>query len=568
MTAQEILQLIQSLIWLLAGVGVFIVGMNFMGDALEKCAGNGMKRLLEKISNNRFSGVGIGAGVTAIIQSSSATSVMVIGLVNAGVMTLMQATPIIMGANIGTTITAWMVSLTQISSDMLTVLKPDFFSPVLIAIGAFRILFGKKGSDDLIGNFCIGVGFIFIGLEFMSGAVSPYADSPIFSDAFRAIGGNPILGILVGAVVTGIIQSSAASVSILQTLALAGAVPRASGFYITLGQNIGTCVTAMISATGTSRTAKRAACIHLLFNVAGAVMFGVLIFAASFAVPQFFNDMLTPVEISIFHTIFNVSCTLVLYPFGDLLVKLSGALVPEKTVAEGAQTAEDKVNIEEQRLRRHLDERILESPAIALAATRSEVVNLGRVVAVNISDACSALESGDEKLIQDVHDREKLIDHMTGLLTNYLIKIDQLSLSERQKFEVTRMLNTLTDMERVGDHAENIVEKAKYIFDNGVHFTEKGIRDLQKIGQQAQASFSLSINALEDNSIDEVIDTKRSEDVVDTMEREMREHHMQRLSEGKCSTSAGVAFLDVIGDLERISDHADNIAGYVKSMLQ
>ena len=529
-----------------------------MGEGLQVGAGNRISGFLDIVTKNRFMAVVLGAAITALVQSSSATTVMVVGFVNAGIMNLSQAVGIIMGANIGTTITAWMVSLTQISSDMLTVLKPDFFAPVLIAIGAFRILFGKKGSDDLIGNFCIGVGFIFIGLEFMSGAVSPYADSPIFSDAFRAIGGNPILGILVGAVVTGIIQSSAASVSILQTLALAGAVPRASGFYITLGQNIGTCVTAVISATGTSRTAKRAACIHLLFNVAGAVMFGVLIFAASFAVPQFFNGMLTPVEISIFHTIFNVCCTLALYPFGDLLVKLSGAFVPEKTVAEGAQTAEDKVNIEEQRLRRHLDERILESPAIALAATQSEVVNLGRVVAVNINDACGALESGDEKLI----------DHMTGLLTNYLIKIDQLSLSERQKFEVTRMLNTLTDMERVGDHAENIVEKAKYIFDNGVHFTEKGIQDLQKIGQQAQASFSLSINALEDNSIDEVIDTKRSEDIVDRMEREMREHHMQRLSEGKCSTSAGVAFLDVIGDLERISDHADNIAGYVKSMLQ
>lgn len=559
---------VASLFRLLGGLGMFLYGMSVMSDGMQKAAGNRISGFLDIVTKNRFMAVVLGAAITALVQSSSATTVMVVGFVNAGIMNLSQAVGIIMGANIGTTITAWMVSLTQISSDMLTVLKPDFFAPVLIAIGAFRILFGKKGSDDLIGNFCIGVGFIFIGLEFMSGAVSPYADSPIFSDAFRAIGGNPILGILVGAVVTGIIQSSAASVSILQTLALAGAVPRASGFYITLGQNIGTCVTAMISATGTSRTAKRAACIHLLFNVAGAVMFGVLIFAASFAVPQFFNGMLTPVEISIFHTIFNVCCTLVLYPFGDLLVKLSGAFVPEKTVAEGAQTAEDKVNIEEQRLRRHLDERILESPAIALAATRSEVVNLGRVVAVNISVACSALENGDEKLIQDVHDREKLIDHMTGLLTNYLIKIDQLSLSERQKFEVTRMLNTLTDMERVGDHAENIVEKAKYIFDNGVHFTEKGIQDLQKIGQQAQSSFSLSIDALEDSSIDEVIDTKRSEDVVDMMEREMREHHMQRLSEGKCSTSAGVAFLDVIGDLERISDHADNIAGYVKSMLQ
>ena len=559
---------IASFFRLLGGLGMFLYGMSVMSDGMQKAAGNRISGFLDIVTKNRFMAVVLGAAITALVQSSSATTVMVVGFVNAGIMNLSQAVGIIMGANIGTTITAWMVSLTQISSDMLTVLKPDFFAPVLIAIGAFRLLFGKKGNDDLLGNFCIGVGFIFIGLEFMSGAVSPYADSPIFSDAFRAIGGNPVLGILVGAIVTGVIQSSAASVSILQTLALAGAVPRASGFYITLGQNIGTCVTAMISATGTSRTAKRAACIHLLFNVAGAVMFGVLIFAASFAVPSFFNGLLSPVEISILHTIFNVSCTLVLYPFGDFLVKLSGILVKEPSAKDGAQSAEDKLNIEEQRLRRHLDERILESPAIALSATRSEIVNLGRVVAVNINDACNALESGEEKLIQDVYDREKLIDHMTGLLTNYLIKIDKLSLSDRQKFEVTRMLNTLTDMERVGDHAENIAEKAKYIYQNHVAFTESGIHDLQKIGQKAQESFSLSINALEDNSIDEVIDTKRSEDVVDRMEREMREHHMQRLSEGKCNTSAGVVFLDVISNLERISDHADNIAGYVKSMLQ
>ena len=231
---------VASLFRLLGGLGMFLYGMSVMSDGMQKAAGNRISGFLDIVTKNRFMAVVLGAAITALVQSSSATTVMVVGFVNAGIMNLSQAVGIIMGANIGTTITAWMVSLTQISSDMLTVLKPDFFAPVLIAIGAFRILFGKKGSDDLIGNFCIGVGFIFIGLEFMSGAVSPYADSPIFSDAFRAIGGNPILGILVGAVVTGIIQSSAASVSILQTLALAGAVPRASGFYITLGQNIGT----------------------------------------------------------------------------------------------------------------------------------------------------------------------------------------------------------------------------------------------------------------------------------------------------------------------------------------
>lgn len=557
---------VASFLRLMGGLGMFLYGMSVMSDGMQKAAGNRISGFLDIVTKNRVMAVLLGAAITALVQSSSATTVMVVGFVNAGIMNLSQAVGLIMGANIGTTITAWMVSLTQISSDMLTVLKPDFFAPALIAIGAFRILFGKNGNNDLAGSFCIGVGFIFIGLEFMSGAVSPYADSPIFSDAFRAIGGNPILGILVGAIVTGIIQSSAASVSILQTLALAGAVPRASGFYITLGQNIGTCVTAMISATGTTRTAKRAACIHLLFNVAGAVLFGVLIFAASFVKPAFFNGLLSPVEISIFHTIFNVSCTLILFPFADLLVKLSGVFVPESSDPSG-MSAEDKVNAEEKRLRQHLDNRILESPAIALSATKGEIVNLGRVVSTNIHDACAALESGDEQLIQSVYEREKLIDHMTGLLTDYLIKIDQLSLNDRQKFEVTRMLNTLTDVERVGDHAENIVDKAKYAFENKVGLTDTGIRDLRQIGQKAQESFKLSLDALESGSIDKVIDTKRNEDMVDMMEREMREHHMLRLSEGKCNTSAGVVFLDVIGDLERISDHADNIAGYVKSMM-
>ena len=558
---------LSSIFSLFGGLGMFLYGMTVMSDGMQKAAGSRMSKFLDMVTGNRIMAVLLGAGITALIQSSSATTVMVVGFVNAGIMNLSQAVGIIMGANIGTTITAWMVSLTQISSDMLTVLKPDFFAPILVGIGAFRILFGKKGTDDLLGDFCIGVGFIFIGLGFMSGAVSPYADSPVFSEAFKAIGGNPVLGILVGAIVTGIIQSSAASVSILQTLALAGAVPRASGFYITLGQNIGTCVTAMISSTGTTRTAKRAAVIHLLFNVSGAILFGAIIFAGTFFASDFMTGKLTPVEISVFHTIFNTICTLVLFPLGDFLVELSGVIVPEEKKEDGEETVEDKLNQEAQRLRRHLDERILESPAIALSAAKSEVVNLGRVVAVNINAACNAITDRDENMIQNVYDREKIIDHMTKLLTDYLIKIDKLSLSDKQKLQVTTMLNALTDIERAGDHAENIAEKAKYAHENDTEFTDYGIADLERISGKAQESFSLSLNAFEDESIDEMVDTAKAEDQVDAMEREMRHNHMMRLSMGECTTDAGVVFLDIIGDLERISDHADNIAAYVKQLL-
>ncbi|ETP71209.1 Na/Pi-cotransporter [Lachnospiraceae bacterium JC7] len=558
---------LSSMFSLFGGLGMFLYGMTVMSDGMQKAAGSRMSRFLDMVTGNRIMAVILGAGITALIQSSSATTVMVVGFVNAGIMNLSQAVGIIMGANIGTTITAWMVSLTQISSDMLTVLKPDFFAPVLVGFGAFRILFGKKGTDDLLGDFCIGVGFIFIGLGFMSGAVAPYADSPIFSKAFRTIGGNPVLGILVGAVVTGIIQSSAASVSILQTLALAGAVPRASGFYITLGQNIGTCITAMISSTGTTRTARRAAVIHLLFNVSGAILFGAVIFIGTFFVPDFMTGKLTPVEISVFHTIFNTLCTLVLFPLGDFLVNLSGAIVPEEKKEESDETVEDKLNQEAQRLRRHLDERMLESPAIALAAAKSEVVNLGRVVAVNINAACNAITDDGENMIQNVYDREKIIDHMTNLLTDYLIKIDKLSLSDKQKLQVTIMLNALTDIERAGDHAENIAEKAKYAHDKKTEFTDYGLADLDRISSKAQESFSLSLNAFEDGSIDEMVDTAKAEDQVDAMEREMRQNHMMRLSMGECTTDAGVVFLDIIGDLERISDHADNIAGYVKQLI-
>lgn len=558
---------LSSLFSLFGGLGMFLYGMTVMSDGMQKAASSKMSKFLNIVTENRIMAVILGAGITALVQSSSATTVMVVGFVNAGILNLSQSVGIIMGANIGTTITAWMVSLTQVSGSALSIFKPEFFAPLLVGFGSFRLLFGKKGNDDLLADFCVGVGLIFIGLEFMSSAVSPYANSPIFSRAFQIMGGNPILGILAGAVVTGLIQSSAASVSILQTLALSGAVPRVAGFYITLGQNIGTCVTAMISSAGASRTAKRAAMIHLLFNVTGAVLFGILIFLMSLPFTNFFQGRLSPVEISLFHTIFNISCTIVLYPFADLLVALSGKLVLEtKKDKEEAENPNHYTEVEKS-LIQHLDLRILESPAIAIAAAKSEVVNMARITEENIHHATDILLEEKTEEIPEIFKQEKVIDNMQKLLTEYLIHIGNLSLNEMQKLEVNNMFNTITDIERAGDHAENIAEQAKFAEEHAISFSEIGQDDIRKISKTVVESFHASIEAFEKNDLDMVVKTAHLEDQVDEMEEDMRETHIERLNSGACAPQAGVVFLDVISDLERISDHADNIAGYVKAMI-
>ena len=558
---------LSSLFSLFGGLGMFLYGMTVMSDGMQKAASSKMSKFLNIVTENRVMAVILGAGITALVQSSSATTVMVVGFVNAGILNLSQSVGIIMGANIGTTITAWRVSLTQVSGSALSIFKPEFFAPLLVGFGSFRLLFGKKGNDDLLADFCVGVGLIFIGLEFMSSAVSPYANSPIFSRAFQIMGGNPILGILAGAVVTGLIQSSAASVSILQTLALSGAVPRAAGFYITLGQNIGTCVTAMISSAGASRTAKRAAMIHLLFNVTGAVLFGILIFLMSLPFTNFFQGRLSPVEISLFHTIFNISCTIVLYPFADLLVALSGKLVLEtKKDKEEAENPNHYTEVEKS-LIQHLDLRILESPAIAIAAAKSEVVNMARITEENIHHATDILLEEKTEEIPEIFKQEKVIDNMQKLLTEYLIHIGNLSLNEMQKLEVNNMFNTITDIERAGDHAENIAEQAQFAEEHAISFSEIGQDDIRKISKTVVESFHASIEAFEKNDLDMVVKTAHLEDQVDEMEEDMRETHIERLNSGACAPQAGVVFLDVISDLERISDHADNIAGYVKAMI-
>lgn len=550
---------ISSLFSFIGGLGMFLYGMNIMADGMQKTAGSKMSQFLGMLTNNRLMAVLLGALITAIIQSSGATTVMVVGFVSAGVLNLTQAVGVIMGANIGTTITAWIVSMNQLG-DAFAVFQPAFFAPLLIGIGAIFMLFGKKQRMKTAGEILVGLGLLFIGLDFMSSSISPYTDAPVFSEAFRLLGSNPLLGMIIGALVTALLQSSSASVGILQTLAMNGVVTTNAAIFITLGQNIGSCVTAMISSIGGSRTAKRAAVIHLTFNVMVAVIFGVISFILFSLHPVLAAHNITSVQISIFHTIFNLTNTALLFPFANQLVKLSGVFVPE-------DKKEPAVTDEESETMKHLDERIFESPAFAVETAAMEVVHMGQITMENVRRAMDAVLTKNANEVEDVYKTEQTINNMEKMLTEYLVKVNNLSLTERQKLVVNDLFYSINDIERVGDHAENLAEQAEYMVQHNISFSETGESDLHVICETAFNSFKHSINARQKGDMDDVRKVSQYEDEVDTLEEELREKHIERLSAGKCDPSAGVVFLDLISNLERISDHAYNLAGYVKDEM-
>ncbi len=554
---------VSNLFGFAGGLGMFLYGMRIMGDGMQKTAGSKMSHFLGMVTNNRFLGVVLGALITAILHSSAATTVMVVGFVNAGILNLTQAVGVIMGANIGTTITAWMVSLNQLG-DAFSVLQPSFFAPLCIGIGSFMIVFSKKQNMNLIGEIVSGVGLLFVGLEFMSGSIAPYTDAPIFAQAFAIMGRNPILGILTGALVTAVIQSSTASVGILQTLAMNGIVTTGAAIYITLGQNIGTCLTAMLSSAGANRTAKRAAAIHLSFNTMGAVIFGIGMFALSMLRPEAASAHISSVQISMFHTIFNVTNTLLLYPFANQLVKISGLIVKDKE--DGSEAEAGNAGETTQALR-HLDQRIFESPMFAIEVAQMETVHMGQIALNNIRLASEAIENRDPETIEKVYKNEKDIDRMEELLTGYLIKVNNLSLTERQKLLVNNLFYSITDIERVGDHCENLAEQAEYMAQHGISFSETGSCDLRAISEKAVKSFTHAVAARQTGDMDDVRKVSQYEDDVDMLEEELRDKHIERLSRGECQPSSGVVFLDIISNLERISDHAYNLAGYVKDEM-
>lgn len=546
---------IQMLFQFIGGLGMFLYGMDAMADGLQKSAGHKMQQLLGALTSNRLMGVLLGTGITAIIQSSSATTVMVVGFVNAGIINLQQAVGIIMGANIGTTVTSWIVSMSEWGE----MLKPEFFAPALVGVGALFNLFAKSEKKKQIGQILVGFGVLFIGLTFMSVSITPYKDAPIFGQAFSVLGRNPILGILAGLVVTGIIQSSSASVGILQTLALNGIVNWQSAIFITLGQNIGTCVTALLSSLGANRTAKRAAVMHLLFNVTGAFIFGIIMFVLFKLNPVLASSSITSVEISIFHTIFNVTNTIILFPFAGLLVKASGIFVRSKEKEEQPDS--------ESEMKRHLDERILETPSFAIENVNQQVVNMGYAALENFDVAADALLSSDVSEIKQVEKLEQKIDHYEKLLTDYLIKINNQSLNEEQHMLVKNLFYTVSDFERVSDHCENLSELAAEKANRKIIFSQEAESEMREMLNAVRSSLEHAVKARETSDMSEVRAVVQSEENVDSLEEELRERHIERLSAQACKPENGVIFLDALSNLERISDHAHNIAGYVKEEI-
>lgn len=551
---------ISNLFGFLGGLGMFLYGMNIMADGMQKTAGSKMSSFLGMLTNNRLLAVALGALITAIIQSSGATTVMVVGFVSAGVLNLNQAIGVIMGANIGTTITAWIVSMSQLG-DAFEVMKPGFYAPLLIGIGALLLMFCKEQKQRTAGEIMLGLGLLFIGLDGMSGSIKPYTDLPIFAQAFTLLGSNPLLGMIVGIVVTAILQSSSASVGILQTLAMNGVVTTNAAIYITLGQNIGSCVTALLSGMGGSRVAKRAAVMHLIFNIIGAIVFGTIGFIAFSMFPAFAGSNIDAVQISMFHTVFNLTMTTILFPFANSLVALSGFIVRgnEEDAVEGNGAEADTI--------RHLDERIFESPAFAVETAALEVVHMGQITYQNVKLALDAVLTSDLNEIKEVYRTEKTINNMEKMLTEYLIKISNLSLTEEQNKIVSNLFYSISDIERIGDHAENLADLAAYIAEHKLDFSETGKADLESISGNVLKSFSYAIEARQNANMEAVRKVSQYEDIVDNLEEELREKHIERLASGKCAASAGVVFLDILSNLERVSDHAYNLAGYVKAEL-
>ncbi len=553
------IETLSNLFTFVGGLGMFLYGMNIMADGMQKTTGDKMRQLLGILTNNRIMAVIVGALITAIVQSSGATTVMVVGFVNAGIMSLGQAVGVIMGANIGTCITSWIVSLGQVGETFKAV-SPDFYAPLLIGIGAFLIMFCKKQGKKLAGEILVGVGLLFIGLSFMKNAASAYSDLPIFVNAFKLFGSNPIIGISIGVLITALMQSSSAAVGILQTIAsTGGVVTTASAVYISLGSNIGSCFTALLSSIGAPKTAKRAAVIHLLFNIIGAVVFGTVLFLVFTLNPLMGTGSINSVGISIFHTIFNITCTLLLLPFSDLLVKISGKIVKANDNDIVKDSTEPTLN--------HLDERILETPSFAVESVVKEVVYVGEMAFENLKLAIHSMLDNNSEEASKVKEVEENIDKMVSKISDYLVKISNLSINEKQHQIVNNMFYTISNIERVGDHAENIAELAEEKIANNIVFSESATMEMEEMCDTVIKAYENALLARKNKSIEYVRKVVKYEDKADMLEDELREQHIERLSSNKCNSEAGVIFIDALTNLERVSDHSLNIANYVKDEL-
>lgn len=528
----------------IGGLGMFIYGMQIMAQGLENAAGSKMKSLLEVLTKNKFFGVLLGAFITAVIQSSSATTVMVVGFVNAGIMNLTQAMGVIMGANIGTTVTGWLVS----SVEWAKALSPANIAPVAVMIGVIVMLTGKRRSTKDISSIIVGFGILFIGITTMSDAVEPLQQSEAFCNLFVTLGHSPFLGIVAGALVTAVIQSSSASVGILQSLAAAGLVPFNAAVYIIMGQNIGTCVTAIMSSIGAKKTAKTAAVMHLLFNIIGTIIFSVVAIVFFKVInPGFGEGLITQTEISTVHTIFNIGTTILLFPVSDWIIKLAKKL-----------EREDSDDVDEGQVL--LDDRMLETPSIALQSTVSEVVRMGHVVRGTMDRTRDVLITKKREEIEKIREEETIADGLCKGITEYAIKLNTLSINEKEHQEVASILQIVSDIERVSDYCENISEFAENLKDQKASFSEIAREEIQQMEDVCIDCFRYAIEALEERSKEKAMKVIEKESQADELEIALRTAHMKRLARNECSTESGIVFLDALVCLERISDHARNIA--------
>ncbi len=540
---------------MVGGLALFLFGMSLMGQALERRAGNKLRTLLERMTDKPLIGFLTGLGVTAIIQSSSATTVMVVGFVNSGLMTLRQAINVIMGANVGTTVTAWLLSLGDIDSGnvWIRLLKPTSFTPILALVGIIFYMFCKSSKKKDSGTILLGFATLMFGMETMSGAVSGLAGVPAFTNLFLAFK-NPILGVLAGAVLTGIIQSSSASVGILQALSATGAVSYAAAIPIIMGQNIGTTVTALLSSIGTNKNARRAAVVHLMFNVIGvAVLLTLFCLVRAIFAPVLLDESASRSGIAIAHSAFNILCTALLLPAGGLLEKLAIRLVPEKNTVE--QTVE-------------LDDRLLATPSMALQRSRTVACEMADCAVRALKDSLKAVSQYTPELAQSIRQDEEHCDHYEDILGTYLVKLSAQSMGEEESEEATALLKSIGDFERISDHAVNVLESIEELRNKGLTFSASATAEFQVLAAAIDEILDLSLRCFRQQDVTVAAQVEPLEQVIDTLKERMRTRHILRMQQGTCSIEAGFVLSDLLTGLERTSDHCSNIAGCVIDAAQ
>ena len=552
---------------MLGGLALFLYGMNTLGDGLAKMAGSRLEQILEKLTSTPVRAVLLGAAVTGVIQSSSATTVMVVGFVNSGIMKLSQAVGIIMGANIGTTVTSWILSLSGVEGDSLWVqmLKPSSFSPILALVGVVFLLFLKDEKKKDIGTIMLGFAVLMFGMETMSGAVKPLADVPEFTHLFVAFK-NPILGMLVGAVLTVIIQSSSASVGILQAMCATGAVSFGAAIPIIMGQNIGTCVTALISSIGANRNAKRAALVHLYFNLIGTTIFMVVFYTLNAFLNFAFLDSPAPVAgIAVVHTIFNVAATIVLLPFSKGLERLAVLTIPDKATDVEEQVQKQQTADVDEGMKL-LDERFLDHPAFAVAQAKTAAVDMAKLVNEALTLAIPLYQDYDKKKVQTICEIEERVDQYEDVLGTYLVRLCAKPLAEHDNHVLTTLLHSISDLERMADHAVNLAQNAQRMKKEKANFSKKAQAELELFSSAMNEILSLTFTVFENEDAGQAANIEPLEEVIDDLKEEIRTRHIRRLAKGKCTIELGFALTDIVTNYERIADHCSNIAVAVIQM--